>query len=240
MLEPGRVRLHLIRHHSEPVRPSRILYVSGTAIVPSKIGPARRNYHILEQLSRHYEVTVVALGPPEDAEAIVSALGGRIAKLILVPPRYDAREKFLHKLWRTATGRCDYLPALYPDLRDVCSEIAESVSVDAVFFSSVLLGRLPVPNGVPVVVDTHNAEFNIHSRTATLNGAIGRRLYAACQYWPTRREERRQGARADLLLATSHHDRELFERSLRLRRVAVVPNGIDLTEFTPQPQTRGL
>jgi glycosyltransferase involved in cell wall biosynthesis len=70
-----------------------------------------------------------------------------------------------------------------------------------------------------------------------LNGAIGRRLYAACQYWPTRHEERRQGARADLLLATSHYDRELFEQSLRLRRVAVVPNGIDLTEFTPQPQT---
>ena len=237
MLEPAGGRLHLILHHRRPARPSRILYVSGTAIVPSKIGPARRNYHILEQLSRHYDVTVVALGSPEHAEAIVSGLGGRIAKLILVPPKYDTRARFLYKLWRTATGRCDYLPALYPGLRDACAEIAESGSIDAVFFSSVLLGRLPVPDGVPVVVDTHNAEFNIHSRTATLNGAIGRRLYAACQYWPMRREERRQGARADLLLATSHRDRELFEQSLHLRRVAVVPNGIDLTEFTPQPPT---
>jgi glycosyltransferase involved in cell wall biosynthesis len=204
--------------------------------VPAKIGPARRNHHILEQISRHYEVTVVAVGLPEHADAIVSGLGGRIAKLILVPPKHDAREKFLYKLWRTATGRCDYLPAVQQSLRNACAEVARSESFDAVMFSCVLLGGLPVPKGVPVVVDTHNAEFDVHRRTAMLKGAIGRRLYAACQYWPTRREEQRQGARAELLLATSSRDRELFEQSLHLPRVAVVPNGIDLAEFTPRPQ----
>lgn len=37
----------------------------------------------------------------------------------------------------------------------------------------------------------------------------------------------------DLLLATSDHDREMFEQQLHVERVAVLPNGIDLDEFAP-------
>ena len=43
-----------------------------------------------------------------------------------------------------------------------------------------------------------------------------------------------------MLLATSQRDKDLFERELSLGSVAVVPNGIDLTEFHPAAvQPRG-
>jgi hypothetical protein len=39
-------------------RRSRMLYVCGTPLVPSKLGPARRSHHIGDQLSRFYDVTL--------------------------------------------------------------------------------------------------------------------------------------------------------------------------------------
>jgi glycosyltransferase involved in cell wall biosynthesis len=68
------------------------------------------------------------------------------------------------------------------------------------------------------------------------------RCYAATQWRATRREEQRSAARVELLLATSSRDRAMFEEELGVRNVAVVPNGIDLEEFspatsTPQPAT---
>jgi hypothetical protein len=43
-------------------RRSRILVVCGTPLVPSTVGPARRNQHVIDELSRLYDVTVVAFG----------------------------------------------------------------------------------------------------------------------------------------------------------------------------------
>jgi glycosyltransferase involved in cell wall biosynthesis len=219
-------------------RRSRVLFISGPALVPAKIGPARRNHHILQQLCRFYDVSVVTCGEPEHADAIHASCDGRIAKLIIVPTSRGARERFALKLWRTATGRCDYLPALQSELHAVCAEIAQPGSFDAIVLSSLFLGGLPLPSDTPVVIDNHNVEFDIHRRTAAVKGPISRRLYAACQYWPTRREETRHGLRADLLLATSVRDRDLFKQKIRLERVAVVPNGIDLVEFRPHAPAR--
>jgi glycosyltransferase involved in cell wall biosynthesis len=222
---------------SKSARRSRVLFISGPALVPAKIGPARRNHHILQQLSRFYDVTVIATGAPEDADLIRSSCDGRVAKLILVPMSRRIHERFLLKIWRTATGRCDYLPALQPELHAVCAKIARPGSFDAIVLSSVFLGGLPLPIDTPVIVDNHNVEFDIHRRTAALKGPLARRLYAACQFWPTRREERRHGSRAHLSLATSARDQELLEQTIQLERVAIVPNGIDLAEFRPHAPT---
>ena len=212
---------------------SRILYISGTPLVPSKLGPARRNHHILQQLSRFYETVVLTVGLPTDARSIVSSCSGLVADVIVVPARHESPSKVLRKLWRTATGRCDFLPVLEPALRTACAEIATRQSFDAIVLSSVLLRKLPLPESARVVADTHNVEFDVHRRTAASADSVLRRLYAACQCPSTRWEERRSGTRVHLLMATSTRDRDLFERELELPHVAVIPNGIDLAEFQP-------
>jgi glycosyltransferase involved in cell wall biosynthesis len=217
---------------------SRILYISGTPLVPSKLGPARRNYHMLDQLSRFNETVVLTVGTRADARRIVSSFSGHVADVIVVPTHRGSPSKFLRKAWRTATGRCDFLPALEPALRNACAQVATRGAFHAIVLSSVLLRKLPLPDDVPIVADTHNVEFDVHRRTAAAADNVLRRLYAACQCGSTRREERRCGARVDLLLATSTRDGDLFERELKLRSVAVVPNGIDLAEFQPAAAQR--
>ena len=95
------------------------------------------------------------------------------------------------------------------------------------------MARLPLPSGVPVVADPHNVEFDVHRRTATSADRLVRRLYAARQRRATNQEEQRCAARADLVLATSDWDRELFQNELQIRNAAVIPNGIDPVEFQP-------
>ena len=210
----------------------KILYISASPLVPSKLGPARRNHHIVDQLSRFYDVSVLAIGRGVDREAFLQSCR-RVSRCVFVPARHNTRLKSLLKAWQTARGRCDFLPALEPGLRNACRRWTASGAFDAIVLSSVLLGKLPLPPGVPVVADTHNVEFDVHRRTAVTADRLMRRLYAARQYTATREEERRCAMRADLLLATSDRDKHLFERELCLRCVEVVPNGIDVAEFQP-------
>src|SRR5689334_16846451 len=94
-----------------PVAPrrGRILYVCGTPLVPSKVGPARRNYHIVDQLSRFFDIAVIAFGEPRDVAVLRTALRAPIQRVIFLPQR--PRFKYVRKLWHTVRGRCDHLPA---------------------------------------------------------------------------------------------------------------------------------
>ena len=55
----GRKSLRCRRAHVDarcPRGPSRVLYIAYASPVPSRLGPARRHYHVLEQLARFYDV----------------------------------------------------------------------------------------------------------------------------------------------------------------------------------------
>jgi glycosyltransferase involved in cell wall biosynthesis len=202
-------------------------------LVPSKLGPARRNYHVVEQLARFYDVSVIAIGTPGQAAEFVRCCRHPVADAVFVTRRRGRRSTVVLKTWRTLTGRCDFLPVLEPALRRSCRDMCSKVPFDAVVLSSVFLQPLPLPDGVPVVADTHNVEFDVLRRTAETGDSLSRRLYACWQGPWTQAEERRCARQVDLLLATSPRDQYLFEADLEIERVALVPNGIDVREFHP-------
>jgi len=216
-----------------PQRASRVLYVAYASPVPSRLGPARRHYHVLDQLARFYEVHFLCVGDGREAEAFARHFGERLYGFTFVPRSASLRWRHARKLARTLLGRCDFLPALEPALQQACARVAGAHAFDAIVLSSVLLRSLRLPEHVPIVADTHNVEFDVLRRTAAHADRALVRHYARRQWPATRREERRCGEAVDLMLATSVHDRDVFEHELGLRRVAVVPNGGDLTEFAP-------
>ena len=97
-------------------RPSRVLYITHAPPVPSRLGPARRHYHLLDQLTRFYDVELLSLGTASEEDVFAARFGNRVAGFQL----YARRALFgrtWSKSWRTLTGRCDFLPALEPELR---------------------------------------------------------------------------------------------------------------------------
>jgi glycosyltransferase involved in cell wall biosynthesis len=216
-----------------PQGPSRVLYIAYASPVPSRLGPARRHYHVLEQLARFYDLSFLCMGDRIEAEAVERQFGDRLQDYWFVPRSAGRGRRHARKVARTMTGRCDFLPALEHGLRQACARVTAATDFDAIVLSSVLLRSLPLPDQVPIVADTHNVEFDVLRRMAANADNPLLRAYARRQWPATLREERRCGEAVDLLLATSARDRHLFESELGLRRVAVVPNGVDLTEFTP-------
>jgi glycosyltransferase involved in cell wall biosynthesis len=222
-------------------RGSRILYITHASPVPAKLGPARRHYHILDQLSRFFDVHLLSLGEPHEREACAREFAGRVASFTYAS-RGPTAVKVCRKLLRTATGRCDFMPTVEPALRRQCAAVTDSGEFSAIMLSCVLLRGLPLPDGVPIVGDTHNVEFDVHRRMATAADRVLVRRYAAMQWRATRRAEERAANSVALLIATSPRDRDLFESEFGVRDVAVVPNGIDLDEFAlasepPRPGT---
>lgn len=215
------------------VRPSRILYISYSSPLPARLGPARRHYHLLEQLSRFYEVHVLSLGERGDAPAVERHFGPRVVGLTFAEKRGGWSRTRVLKLSRTLAGRCDFLPVHEPDLRRQCERLTAACDFEAIVLSSVLLRGLPLPVNACIVGDTHNVEFDVLRRTAALADGWLLRQYARLQWPATRLEERRCGHDVDVMLATSPRDRRVFEEELGLRQVEVIPNGVDLGEFSP-------
>ncbi|MEP7001612.1 MAG: glycosyltransferase [bacterium] len=211
---------------------SRILYITSSSPVPAKLGPARRNYHILQQLCRYYDVAHLSLGSRSDEQMYAREFAERVVDHAFVAPRAGPRRKAAQRVWRTITGRCDFTPVLDEGLHAACSRLT-AARFDAIVLSCVLLRGLPLPMHIPVVGDTHNVDFDVHRQTASNATTFTRRLYSQLQWRSTRRAERRCGGNVDLLLATSEHDRGVFQDQLHLRDVGLVPNGIDLREFQP-------
>jgi glycosyltransferase involved in cell wall biosynthesis len=214
-------------------RPSRILYISHTSPVPAKLGPSRRHYHILDQLSRFYEVHLLSSGKRSEAEMFSATFADRVAGFDFAIGQERVATKFMRKVWRTLTSRCDFLPVLDPNLRRLCVRITSSGSFDAIILSSILLRGLPLPESVPVVGDTHNVDFEVLTRTSILAESFVRRQYAGWQRGATYREELRCGQKVNLLLASSERDRQIFEQELGIQKGEVIPNGVDITEFSP-------
>ena len=197
-----------------------------------RLGPARRHYHMVEQLSRFYDLRVMSIGAPSDVAALARcAFGSRVSHATFVEAKRSVVPKHVRKLWRTLRGDCDFLPVGEPALRRETRLSTSPARCDAVILSSVLLQRLPLAAGVPVIADTHNAEFDVLRRTSAFSDSWIRRQYATWQMTATRAEEKRCGLAVDLVLATSERDRRVFAEELGLPHVAVIPNGIDLDEF---------
>jgi glycosyltransferase involved in cell wall biosynthesis len=215
-----------------PDRPSRILYITYAAPAPARLGPARRHYHVLDQLSRFYEVHLASTAEPSEALSCADHFRGRVASFHFSPPRHR-RRGHARKVLRTIAGRCDFLPVLDPGLRRLARDVTSRRAVDAIVLSSILLRDLPLPSGIPVVGDTHNAEFDVLRRTARVADNFLRRHYATRQWPSTRHQEQHCGRRVDVVLTTSDRDRLVFEDELGLRGITVIPNGIDLSEFAP-------
>ena len=217
--------------------PSRVLFVSGARLVPAKLGPARRNHHLIDQLCRFYDVSVLSLGTPACASIFAATLPHSVTRARFVAAACPRTVSFIYKLWQTARGRCDFLPALAPELHKGCAALTSRHRFDAVILSSALLRRLPLPAGVPVISDAHNVEFDVLRRMAVTADSLCRRQYARRQRTITEREERENAQSVELMLAASERDRELFRHHLQVAAVEVVPNGIDVSEFRPVPTT---
>ena len=94
------------------IKPSHVLYLTHSSPVPATLGPGRRHHHILDQLTRFFDVSVLSLGAADQAAEFDRCWSHRLRNWEFVTPSRCARaSKAVAKIRLTLAGRCDFLPA---------------------------------------------------------------------------------------------------------------------------------
>ena len=223
----------------------RILWVKANKILPVTSGGDIRSYHIARQLARRNQLTFLSYyDGPSDAryEAELKAHFPLAAAIST-----GKREK------RPLARLADYLahglqPAPYAVSRFECPSVrrflrrcslerrADVVVCD--FLDAAV--NFPRDFRLPSILFEHNVEAEIWRRHwLTASNPIKRLLYRL-EFQKMSAYEEAALKRFSHIIAVSEHDAELMSTSVDRSRITVVPTGVDLERFRPDPQARVL
>jgi glycosyltransferase involved in cell wall biosynthesis len=210
----------------------KILMVFHTLTFPPESGVTKRTFHLLEEMARRHETTVLAMGSREDEERVRARLGPR-TKVTFVDARAPRWVNLLKRIRLFLFRQSLLRLSLTGKVQRALDEALRGAAFDAIFLSSPLLTYYRLPSGTPRVVDTHNVEYDMCRRSYEQAKGLVSRAYFYDQYRLLRRDELQACSVGDVLLTTSERDREVFQQDLPRQSIHVVPNGVDLDFFRP-------
>ncbi|MEP7051083.1 MAG: glycosyltransferase family 4 protein [Pseudomonadota bacterium] len=219
----------------------KILFVTPFLPSPPRFGGQRRLDGLMRGLAKNHEVDVVSfVRTDEYQQASVEATQSFCRELVTVPnldlaETNEKRKMQLRSLVSVhsyehllAARRSDFQRALDDMLR------RNDYDVIQIEFMWMAVFRFGAPGGPrpTLVLDEHNVEYDILKRTAGGEGGKARLLYNSLNWRKLAREERAAWRKVDGISLTSQRDAELVQRDFPGARTAVVPNGVDVGEFS--------
>lgn len=222
----------------------RILWVKIGGLWPANSGGRLRSYHILNELARQHEVTIVTTRRPDEDPRVLDAQLAHCEQIIQVPidaPKHGSPGfiKALAQSWFSELP-VDLYKYRIPAMRREVGKLLRQGNFD-VCIADFLTGMPNVPEGivgpdgapVPVVLFTHNVEHMIWQRLCTNERNPIKRLLLAIEWRKMRRYERLACQRADLTLTVSDTDKQLFEQMAPGLTAHAIPTGVDIDFFQP-------
>lgn len=211
----------------------KVLMVFHTLTYPPESGVTKRTFHLLDEMARRHETTVVSLGSRQDEERIRARLGERCRKVRFVDGRLPRWVNLLKRIGLALRRRSLLRMSHTEELQRALDEVFREERFDLVFLSAPVLSHYARPADLPCVTDTHNVEYEMFHRFYQQARGPLARAYWRDQYRMLRREELEACGQGDALLTTSERDMETFRQDLPRQRITVVPNGVDLEYFAP-------
>jgi glycosyltransferase involved in cell wall biosynthesis len=228
-----------------------ILFLSQCLPYPPHSGVTNRTFHILQQLQRQFDVTLVAFTrrnhQPGEAERLSSTAAlQREVSQILEPVPIQSERSFARKLRVHASSVITGKPYVFFDYGNsrFGQHIANSIRdrpPDLVHMDSLDLYRwLSVLPNVPIACTHHNVESDLLRGRGQHLRPRAAGAYVTHQGMLVEKVERRLCAGFDLNVMTSETDAERLRALAPGARTSVVPNGVDVDFFRPAPGDAGL
>lgn len=214
---------------------------------PPDSGVTNRTYHILQQLQREFDVTLVAFSrrnhqPHAPArEAATAALRKELFD-VFDPVPISSEWSLTTKLRIHASSVLTGKPYTFfeygnPTYGRELSAAVERASPDIVHIDSMDLYRwLPMLPAVPTACTHHNVESDLLRLRADHLPNRAASAYVSHQAHQVEKVERKLCPRFDVNIMTSRIDAERLKILAAGARTHVVPNGVDVGYFHPTPQ----
>ena len=216
----------------------RILWVKVGGLWPVNTGGRLRSFHILSELARRHEVTVMTTHhPAEDGGALKAQLPHcrEVRSLAYAAPKQGSTAFVfaLMRSWFSSLPVDLYKNRIAPLRRQVEQALASGEYDLCVADFLCALPNVPVGGKVPVVYFSHNVEYMIWKRLGSNEPSRLKRSALALEWRKMRRYETAACEQADYTIAVSEEDREQLSGASPDCRIASVPTGVDVDYFKP-------
>lgn len=212
-----------------------ILIISTQFPYPPRSGFTRRVYQLARQLQSQHSVTLLSYAAPEQFDGVWS-LGPEL------PARIVERREPTVRAKRAAQGLSLALPGPYScrdvfssDMQEAIDELSAREQFDYIQLESSLLCTFRFPPGPRIVLDEHNVEYEVFQRMGHGERSVPRRAFNRVEHYRFRRFERYWWTRVDSCAVTSERELRIVRQHAPRTPVTVVPNGVDLDYFRPEP-----
>jgi sugar transferase (PEP-CTERM/EpsH1 system associated) len=210
-----------------------LLFITATLPYPPTDGVKIRIWSLLRRLQRRHQITVVSLVGPTDDVGCLEELRGHGLDVVAIPreSHYAAAT-----LLRGAVG-AEPFPILNYRAARMTEEIKRRLArqaFDVVQVENLHVAQYGLGVRVPTVLDLFGVESAVMERYAERARHPLRRFYARLTARKLARYERRVCPQFTECLAVSEEDRRLL-RAAGIEAVTVVPNGVDVEAFRPDP-----
>jgi polysaccharide biosynthesis protein PslH len=216
----------------------RILWLKTELLHPVDKGGKIRTYHVLRGLCSRMQVTYLCLDDGRAAADARTRAAEYCHRLVTVPfdPAPKGSLRFYADLARNLFSPLPYAVSRWRS-RDLAQRIREHAAEADLVVCDFLAPSVNVPAdlGRPLLLFQHNVEALIWRRHAEVSRSPLRRVYMREQWRRMERFEGRECRRYDRVLAVSDADRDLMQDAYGAIGVQVVPTGVDLDFFTPDP-----
>ena len=215
-----------------------LLFLTPQMPYPPRQGAAIRNWHLIAGLAREHAVTLCTFGP---AEAVVlRPLATACRRVVVVPaPARTARDR-VHTLVATRLpdmARRLWSPAFAAAMRGlVRDQTFDRVQVEGIEMVPYMAALRAAGTAPPWLFDEHNAEYLLQRRAFEADLRRPRAWpaagYSLVQWRRLRRYERAACRAAGAVVAVSEADRAALAALAPDASITVVPNGVDLAEWS--------
>ena len=222
----------------------KLLLLTPQSPVPPRQGTTLRNYYLLRHLAANHEVHLFSCLAPQDDQWPDPQLLQMCARVEgFLPPERPLRRRLQDSLLAARPDMALRLEQERSHLilrRMLAEESYDLVQIEGIEMAPygfrILQTAHPRP---PVVFDDHNAEYLLQKRAAMMDARRPTRWHAACysllQWQKLYRYERAFCQAVDGVVAVSEPDRQALASFAPRRPIVNVPNGIDISRYTPEP-----
>lgn len=213
----------------------RILFVTPYNPANPTFGAALRIYHVLNQLCKFHDVTVVGFSIPGGEEELVRQIPALKGKVHF---HYHNRS-ILKEKWNqfvalfTPYSRGRWVMSKSP-LQKKIDQILKTQEFDFIQCEFPDMAYHKFNSNALKVLDAHNVEYDNTRRMAKIKNKPLRRLYYQIEWKKMMRDELAMAHQQDAILTTSVRDKLLFDEQTPNIPKFVIPNGVDLSYFKPR------